>query len=131
MFGRPVSRGNNHGCMPIQQLTFALVAVLQADVIAVVYATKAGRPVVWASHSSAGLIVWLQANTTAVVYATKAVNHVEGGWPKEVDYTEAEHVIRYRKKVRPLLAQAAPAGCNLPLMATRQRASLSATGEGP
>eukprot|EP00891_Asterochloris_glomerata_P005483 jgi/Astpho2/5483/fgenesh1_pm.00078_%23_1_t len=40
-----------------------------------------------------------EANTTAVVYATKAVNHVEGGWPKEVDYTEAEHVIRYRKKV--------------------------------
>ena len=27
------------------------------------------------------------------------MNHVEGGWPKEVDYTEAEHVIRYRKKV--------------------------------
>lgn len=38
-------------------------------------------------------------NTTAVVFATKAMNHVEGGWPKEVDYTEAEHVIRYRKKV--------------------------------
>ena len=27
------------------------------------------------------------------------MNHVEGGWPKDVDYTEAEHVIRYRKKV--------------------------------
>ena len=34
-----------------------------------------------------------------MVFATKAMNHVEGGWPKEVDYTEAEHVIRYRKKV--------------------------------
>ena len=33
------------------------------------------------------------------MFATKAINHVEGGWPKEVDYTEAEHVIRYRKKV--------------------------------
>ena len=41
----------------------------------------------------------IQVNTTAVVFATKAMNHVEGGWPKEVDYTEAEHVIRYRKKV--------------------------------
>ncbi|KAL3145226.1 Dynein, 70 kDa intermediate chain, flagellar outer arm [Trebouxia sp. C0010 RCD-2024] len=40
-----------------------------------------------------------EVNTTAVVFATKAMNHVEGGWPKEVDYTEAEHVIRYRKKV--------------------------------
>ena len=42
----------------------------------------------------------MQVNTTAVVFATKAMNHVEGGWPKEVDYTEAEHVIRYRKKVK-------------------------------
>lgn len=33
------------------------------------------------------------------MFATKAINHVEGGWPKEVDHTEAEHVIRYRKKV--------------------------------
>lgn len=32
------------------------------------------------------------------------MNHVEGGWPKEVDYTEAEHVIRYRKKVKHLAA---------------------------
>ena len=41
----------------------------------------------------------VQANTTAVVLANKAMNHVEGGWPKEVDCSEAEHVIRYRKKV--------------------------------
>lgn len=46
----------------------------------------------------------MQVNTTAVVFATKAMNHVEGGWPKEVDYTEAEHVIRYRKKVRQVAA---------------------------
>lgn len=32
------------------------------------------------------------------------MNHVEGGWPKEVDYTEAEHVIRYRKKVQQVAA---------------------------
>ena len=25
--------------------------------------------------------------------------HQEGGWPKDIDYTEAEHVIRFRKKV--------------------------------
>ncbi|KAK9824062.1 hypothetical protein WJX72_007469 [[Myrmecia] bisecta] len=40
-----------------------------------------------------------EANTNAVVFANKAMNHVEGGWPKEVDFTEAEHIIRYRKKV--------------------------------
>jgi len=39
------------------------------------------------------------ANTTAVVYASRAMSHIEGGWPKDIDYTEAEHVIRYRKKV--------------------------------
>ncbi len=41
-----------------------------------------------------------EVNTTAVLYASKAMSHVEGGWPKDVDYTEAEHVIRYRKKAR-------------------------------
>lgn len=35
-----------------------------------------------------------EANTTAVLFASKAANHVEGGWPKDVDYTEAEHTIR-------------------------------------
>jgi dynein intermediate chain 2 len=25
--------------------------------------------------------------------------HTEGGWPKDVDCTEAEHVIRFRRKV--------------------------------
>lgn len=40
-----------------------------------------------------------QANTIAVVRINKAMNHVEGGWPKEVDYTEAEQVIRFRKKI--------------------------------
>lgn len=39
------------------------------------------------------------ANTVAVILASKAMSHVEGGWPKDVDYTEAEHTIRYRKKV--------------------------------
>jgi hypothetical protein len=41
----------------------------------------------------------VQANTTAVIYTDKVISHYEGGWPKEVDFTEAEHVIRYRKKV--------------------------------
>ena len=36
-----------------------------------------------------------EANTNAVIYASKAMSHVEGGWPKDVDYTEAEHTIRW------------------------------------
>jgi dynein intermediate chain 2 len=35
-----------------------------------------------------------EANTEAVVLATKVMNHVEGGWPKDIDYSEAEHTIR-------------------------------------
>eukprot|EP00878_Enallax_costatus_P034623 GHUV01038402.1.p1 GENE.GHUV01038402.1~~GHUV01038402.1.p1 ORF type:complete len:415 (+),score=109.91 GHUV01038402.1:392-1636(+) len=40
-----------------------------------------------------------EANTVAVMFANKAISHVEGGWPKDIDYTEAEHTIRYRKKI--------------------------------
>lgn len=41
-----------------------------------------------------------EANTDAVVYADSGMVHTEGGWPKEVDSTEAESVIRFKKKVR-------------------------------
>jgi hypothetical protein len=40
-----------------------------------------------------------QANTTAVVLVSSGMSHVEGGWPKEVDHTEVEQVIRFRRKV--------------------------------
>ena len=36
-----------------------------------------------------------EVNTVAVMYANKAISHVEGGWPKDVDCTEAEHTIRW------------------------------------
>lgn len=36
-----------------------------------------------------------EVNTVAVLYASKAISHVEGGWPKDVDCTEAEHTIRW------------------------------------
>lgn len=39
------------------------------------------------------------ANTNEVLYSKHNINHEEGGWPKDVDYTEAEHTIRFRKKV--------------------------------
>jgi hypothetical protein len=40
-----------------------------------------------------------QANTAKVEYRNSGMFHLEGGWPKDIDYTEVEHTIRYRKKV--------------------------------
>lgn len=40
-----------------------------------------------------------EANTNEVLYSKHNINHEEGGWPKDVDYAEAEHTIRFRKKV--------------------------------
>ena len=41
----------------------------------------------------------MQANTERFETETRGVNHVEGGWPKDVNPLEIEQVIRYRKKV--------------------------------
>jgi len=40
-----------------------------------------------------------EANTEMVEYKNRGMVHVEGGWPKDIDPTEVEHTIRYRKKV--------------------------------
>ncbi|KAK9917240.1 hypothetical protein WJX75_002207 [Coccomyxa subellipsoidea] len=40
-----------------------------------------------------------EVNTNPVVLVNRGVLHTEGGWPKEIDCTEIEQVIRYRKKV--------------------------------
>lgn len=40
-----------------------------------------------------------EANTNAVLHTSQSVQHSEGGWPKEVDPADVEHVLRYRKKV--------------------------------
>jgi len=45
------------------------------------------------------LIDTLQINTERFETETRGVNHVEGGWPKDVNPLEIEQVIRYRKKV--------------------------------
>lgn len=39
------------------------------------------------------------ANTYRAEYTTTGMSHTEGGWPKEVDITEAGSAARYRKKV--------------------------------
>ena len=40
-----------------------------------------------------------EANTERFETNSVGVNHLEGGWPKDVDPLEAEHTIRYRKKI--------------------------------
>lgn len=38
-------------------------------------------------------------NTERVEVAIQGVNHVEGGWPKHVDYKNSELTTRYREEV--------------------------------
>jgi len=38
-------------------------------------------------------------NTARVKTNSRVMNHVEGGWPKEVDYTEAQDTLKYRKRL--------------------------------
>ncbi|KXS16505.1 WD40 repeat-like protein [Gonapodya prolifera JEL478] len=39
------------------------------------------------------------ANTESVAYESHGILHLQGGWPKDVDPTDVEHTIRYRKKI--------------------------------
>ena len=39
------------------------------------------------------------ANTERLVVKSSSMRHVEGGWPKDVDFTEQSDVSRFRKKV--------------------------------
>lgn len=40
-----------------------------------------------------------QVNTERVEVESRGVNHVEGGWPKDINPQEVEQTIRFRKKV--------------------------------
>lgn len=39
-----------------------------------------------------------EANTERLVTKNSSMRHVEGGWPKDVDFTEQSDVSRFRKK---------------------------------
>jgi dynein intermediate chain 2 len=41
----------------------------------------------------------LQLNTERFETESRGINHVEGGWPKDVNPAEVEQTIRFRKKV--------------------------------
>ena len=40
-----------------------------------------------------------QVNTESYVVNSCGILHTQGGWPKDVDATDVEHTIRYRKKI--------------------------------
>uniref|UniRef100_A0A3Q3XBQ1 Uncharacterized protein n=1 Tax=Mola mola TaxID=94237 RepID=A0A3Q3XBQ1_MOLML len=40
-----------------------------------------------------------QVNTVHFEWESRGINHVEGGWPKDINPTEVEQTIRFRKKV--------------------------------
>ncbi|KAI8850615.1 WD40-repeat-containing domain protein [Chytridium lagenaria] len=40
-----------------------------------------------------------EVNTESFVFTNRGINHLQGGWPKDVDPTDVEHTIRYRKKI--------------------------------
>merc|ERR1712100_885269 len=40
-----------------------------------------------------------EVNTERSEYTVTGINHVEGGWPKDVNFAESEQVARFRKKV--------------------------------
>ncbi|KNE64739.1 hypothetical protein AMAG_10088 [Allomyces macrogynus ATCC 38327] len=40
-----------------------------------------------------------EINTESIVMANQGIQHTEGGWPKDVDSTDVEHTLRYRRKV--------------------------------
>lgn len=39
-----------------------------------------------------------EANTERLVTKSSSMRHMEGGWPKDVDFTEQSDVSRFRKK---------------------------------
>jgi len=37
-------------------------------------------------------------NTERILTSSQGINHLEGGWPLNVDYTEVSETIKWRKK---------------------------------
>lgn len=39
------------------------------------------------------------ANTEALQFVSEGVLHAEGGWPKDISYTNTEQTARYKRKI--------------------------------
>jgi dynein intermediate chain 2 len=44
-----------------------------------------------------------EANTERFVSSSRGMMHLEGGWPKDIDPTEPDHLNMFRKKVSAVL----------------------------
>ena len=40
-----------------------------------------------------------EVNTESFLFSNRGILHTQGGWPKDVDCTDIEHTIRYKKKI--------------------------------
>lgn len=40
-----------------------------------------------------------EANTDRATFEHRGINHVEGGWPKDVNLADPEQTVRYRRKI--------------------------------
>ena len=59
----------------------------------------------------------LLADPEHVEYQSNGMNHMEGGWPKDIDPTEKDQTARYRKKVLPLTSPSSHAVlCRHPIL---------------
>ena len=43
--------------------------------------------------------VYVQVNTERAEFLSQGMNHVEGGWPKDINPAENDQTMRFRKKI--------------------------------
>ncbi len=41
----------------------------------------------------------IKVNTESLTFSNQGILHLQGGWPKDVDPSDVEHTIRFRKKI--------------------------------
>lgn len=56
------------------------------------------NPVERWTHKS-GQMAASEANTDRATFEHKGINHIEGGWPKDINLADPEQVVRYRRKI--------------------------------
>ena len=45
------------------------------------------------------MVVYFQVNTERAEFLSQGMNHIEGGWPKDINPTENDQTMRFRKKI--------------------------------
>jgi len=44
-------------------------------------------------------IIYIKINTESLSFSNQGILHLQGGWPKDIDPSDVEHTIRFRKKI--------------------------------